>query len=619
MKKITIYLFLFVVSIGCNDRLAFGQEQVVPLSFNGALIKPVGSTTKTIPSVNKTTALTLPFFDDFTSYSPYTDDAVWEDREVYINNTMCVSPVSRGVATFDGLNAAGLPYDQNISSALVYADSLTSKAFDLSASVPADSIYFSFFYQPQGNGFYPETQDSLMLYFKKSNGAWVKMWSKQGSTLDSFKQVMVPLADTVFMHANFQFRFVNKASLNTNDDVWNVDYIRFAANRNQNDTLIEDVAFTINPTYILNDLTYMPYRQFLADPNKERATQHSVVLKNNNSALKNVNYGYTVREKFNNIPMFSSAVSSTTLNALFPTSLSLPMYTNTVMSTNYYDNFNFENKYYIQSLGGNDRTVNDTIVREQVFHNYMAYDDGTAEKSYYLHLFPTLPGKTAIEYHLNRPDTIKGISIYFGRQVPLAYAKYFSVAVYKSIATSGSGSDQLVYQEDYLIPAYQHNDFEWTYKFSTPVPMDAGTFYIGTIQPALSNSDSLYIGLDVNRVGGNHLYYNVVGYWQPTTVTGALMIRPILGQIIASGINDRLPVVTHVSVSPNPSADKVQVYFGSKEPTLYTLTDIRGGIVNEGVLMDEGSIDIRNLPAGVYVLKLNNHVNNYQPQKIIKY
>jgi hypothetical protein len=169
-----------------------------------------------------------------------------------------------------------------------------------------------------------------------------------------------------------------------------------------------------------------------------------------------------------------------------------------------------------------------------------------------------------------------------------------------------------------LIPAYQRNDYESTYKFANPVPMDAGTFYIGTIQPALSNSDSLYIGLDVNRVAANHLYYNVVGYWEPSTVTGALMIRPILGQIIASGINDRLTKEVNISIVPNPSSDKVQVSFDGNDEVVYSLCDMQGRVVINGKIFNNDWIDIHSLANGVYFLKLNNTDKIYQTQKLIK-
>ncbi|MBS1771974.1 MAG: T9SS type A sorting domain-containing protein [Bacteroidetes bacterium] len=607
IRLLCILLFL-------NSFILRAQEHVAPLDFNGSI-----RNAKQPVSTSKTTAqLTLPYFEDFAQLSGFPDNTKWADYNVYINNTMCVSPVSRGVATFDGLDSHGLPYNQSVSTALVYADSLTSLTFDLSTNQPSDSIYFSFFYQPQGNGFSPEAPDSLMLFFRKSNNAWTKVWAKEGSTLDSFKQVMIPIRDTVFMHTTFQFCFVNKASLNTNDDVWNVDYIRIAAGRSMTDTAVNDMAFTTDPSYLLNDYTYMPYRQFMADVSKERATQLLTTIHNNYTSQQTATYGFTAYEKSLGTPLFTSSTSSLNIAADTIAQVSLPMYSNTIPSTKLYDYFTFVTKFFVQSLSASDPKVNDTIVREQIFHNYLAYDDGTAEKAYYLNLFPTLPGKTAIDFHLNQPDTILGVSIYFGRQVPLAYGKYFSVAVYKDISMTG-GSDQLIYQEDFLVPAYDRNDFYWTYKFTKPVPMSAGTFYMGTIQPALSNSDSLYIGLDVNRQTSNHLYYNVVGYWQPSAIQGALMIRPVLGEIIASGVNDVKQKDTPWSVSPNPCNDFVQINIEGRKDADYEIYDVAGRMVLTGRAADNIIINISGIAPGVYYIKLRLDGVMTSPKKITKY
>ena len=242
--------------------------------------------------------------------------------------------------------------------------------------------------------------------------------------------------------------------------------------------------------------------------------------------------------------------------------------TNTVPLVNQRDNVFFENKYYIESVSASDNKTNDTIVQHQDFYNYLAYDDGTAEKAYFLKLSATLPGKTAIEFHLNEPDTVTGVMIYFGRQVPDASGKLFSVAVYGDIAYNG-GSDKVIYQEDYLMPRYLRNDFYYTYKFEKPVPMPAGTFYMTVIQPALSNSDSLYLGLDVNRTGANQLYYNVDGYWKTVVLSGAVMVRPVLGPIIPRGIGNEGGVIKkqHIfAVAPYPAKDIVNVTFNYDNP-----------------------------------------------------
>ncbi|RYD87483.1 MAG: hypothetical protein EOP50_20685, partial [Sphingobacteriales bacterium] len=147
------------------------QEGQAPVNHN-PFVKNNGA-----KASKKTTVIPLPFFEDFNGPGQSPDPSRWLDVHVYVNNTMAFNPVSRGVATFDALNAKGGPYDSLSNTAYRYADSLTSQPFDFTLYTPADSIYLSFFIQPQGNGFAPETQDSMILYFKRSNGAWAKVWS----------------------------------------------------------------------------------------------------------------------------------------------------------------------------------------------------------------------------------------------------------------------------------------------------------------------------------------------------------------------------------------------------------------------------------------------------------
>mgnify|MGYP000632629706 CR=1 FL=1 len=174
----------------------------------------------------KTTALALPFFEDFTNYETFPNPLKWKDALVYINNSFPINPISRGVATFDGLNTFGVPYDSVNKYAAIYADSLTSQIIDLSNYTPNDSIYLSFYYQPGGYGFEPDLNDSLMLFFKLNNGLWNKVWAKEGSSTTDFKQVLIPVSNAIYLNANFQFRFINKVTMQTNDDHWHLDYIK---------------------------------------------------------------------------------------------------------------------------------------------------------------------------------------------------------------------------------------------------------------------------------------------------------------------------------------------------------------------------------------------------------
>ncbi len=613
-RIITLLIFCLLALADVN-----AQEGVAPLYYRPPVKAGVVYNTQSRAAA-KTTVVTLPFFEDFTGSSFFPDTSKWVDRKVYINNNMAVGAISRGVATFDAIDETGLPYETVNKNVLRYSDSLTSQTIDLSVYSAGDSLYFSFFYQPQGNGFDPQPEDSLMLYFKRASttSPWTRVWRVAGSTLQPFKQVMIPVTDANMFHAGFQFRFVNKASINNSDDHWHVDYIRFAANRNMNDTLVDDIAFVAEPTFILKDYTSMPYHQFMANQAGERGTQHETSIRNNKQTAVNVDFGYDAREIYTNTPL-NNGTGSISIPADTELPVSLPVYTNTVPVTIPNAAVAFENKYYLKSASGTGVAENDTITRVQLFHNYLSYDDGTPEKSYYLKLFTTLPGKIAIEHHLNVPDTLKGVAIYFGRQVPLPTQKFFSVAVYKDIAFAG-GSDQLLHQEDFFVPSYAQQNSFWYYEFENPVMLPAGKFYIGTIHPALGASDSLYYGLDLNRTADNHVFYNVLNEWKASDVTGAVMIRPLFGEFYPSIITGPVTKRTHEwDVVPNPVMDKIKFNYNHVYgKAQYLIVDVRGQVVRQGIVPSSEWIRVSDLYPGIYMVHFK--VDGYEstPRKIIK-
>lgn len=617
-KQTNFFRLLFVLLL-IQNCTALAQEQIGPVDYNPFVQK---KSSKLIHA--KTTALTLPFFEDFTNYTALPDQTKWMDRQVYINNTMAVNAVSRGVATFDAINEYGKPYDTSNPNIIRFADSLTSQAIDLSGKKPIDSIYFSFLYQPAGNGFAPEKNDSLMLYFKssKTGSNWIKVWSKSDSVLADFKQVMIALIDTQYLHSGFQFRFINKASMGVNDDVWNIDYIRMNTGRNKFDTAINDVAFTLTPTNLLNDYTAMPYRQYLSNASAERASKFKSVIKNNFNTAQNIaNYAYSAYTSPTLISLASDAGTNKNIASKASEDVEFNTYSSSP-SASYYDQMIFENKYYLQAPVGDANKENDTIIGQQIFDNYLAYDDGTAEMSYFLNLFPTLPGKIAIEQHLNQPDTLRGVAIYFGRQVPLASNKYFSVVVYQSIAYGSSTVDKIIYEIENLQPSYRDtiNHF-WIYKFEKPIPMPKGTFYIGTTQAALSGSDSLYIGLDRNRLTGNHAYYNVLNVWTPSLVSGALMIRPLMGQeIVGSNINalnnfSKKPI----AIWPNPVAEELHFALASHEDDVYfEIKNLLGQTMQNGNIGQQQEINVQQLPSGQYQIQFFSKNNIFDVQQFVK-
>jgi hypothetical protein len=286
-----------------------------------------------------------------------------------------------------------------------------------------------------------------------------------------------------------------------------------------------------------------------------------------------------------------------------------------------YDKVVFENKFAIEQNASTGSVPNDTIVRHQIFDNYLAYDDGSAEQSYFLNLFPTLPGKIAIEYHLNIPDTLKGMAIYFGRQDPPPTYKMFSIVVYSSLqGVLGAVADNLLYQQDLCYPGYRDtlNNF-WVYKFDQDVPLPAGTFYAGTIQPAASGSDSLYFGLDINRLGGNHAYYNVLNIWNSSLINGAIMMHPLLGKsVTSSSVRQVTTERASVALAPNPAKEFIRLSFDGDRKAKYSILNIQGQTILSGSASNDEDIDIANIAPGMYIVNINYGGVTCAHQKLIK-
>ena len=161
--KTTFRAIAIAMALGLTASQADAQEILTPFS----------KTSEKAP-VRRTVATThfLPFFDDFSHSDLYPDSTKWTDNNVLVNDGFPLCPPNRNGATLDVLDANGRVYDYAISNAFV-AEYLTSARIRLDsimepeprALTPADSLYFSFYYQPQGNGNPPEAQDSLVLQF----------------------------------------------------------------------------------------------------------------------------------------------------------------------------------------------------------------------------------------------------------------------------------------------------------------------------------------------------------------------------------------------------------------------------------------------------------------------
>ena len=572
---------------------ARGQERVVPLPGSRLIphhFSPV------MGALARTASRSLPFFDDFSYPGPFLDSSRWMDSEVYINSGEGWMPPDIGVATFDGLNALGLPYGTN---SFGKADSLTSRPLDLSALGPGDSVYLSFYYQPQGLGFPPGPGDSLMVFFLGKDSTWYPQWTIDGpDTLLPFHQVMIPVTDPKFFFAGFQFRFINEADYQDADN-WQLDEVRMNSGRSVTDTLLNDLAFGGPASGLLRNYTLMPWRQFAADATGETASTLKVPVNNGWNIAQTPGISLSATELF----------SSTLLSGPVSQSLSLAalQQQDTVIFPAFPVNFtpNSPNDpvdiamQYVLSTGPGDPKANDTLVMHQHFGNEMAYDDGSAELGYEL---VGTGAELAYDFTLNRPDTLRAVEISFVQMGTSYSGDLFSIKVWKGINLSGATApDTMVAEQDFLEPAFVDsvNGF-LTCVLDTPVILPSGRFYVGTYQ---LYDHGVEIGLDVNDNSSAHLHYKVPAssQWWPSGYPAALMLRPLFGRdtVITS---DTIPVnqMINFALYPNPTRGALYVRMASYQDEIYTITDYTGRMLVEGKL-GAGPIDVSRLAGGLYL------------------
>jgi hypothetical protein len=581
--------FLLFFCFLCSFNVVFSQEKVTTISCNPEVVQ--WSKNRSIQRMSRVLdTLNLPFIDDFSSTTVFPNQRNWTDYQVYINNVMAVNQPTKGVATFDGLNEQGLPYDISASGMSAPSDTLTSMPIRIGSKRASDSLYLSFFYQPEGLGEAPEIHDSLIVEFYNKYGFWVPVWGKEGSTLTEFKQALIGIIDSNYFHDGFQFRFRNYSSLTGFLDHWHIDYVRLDGNRLYNDTVYYDFAYAQNPESILKNYTQIPYLHFKTDSSQFLKSKHSIAYKTSGFGLQTISTTARFIEPRSKMLIKSQSITdNSTVNFRTYPPFSIPF--------SGADSFELDAIY---DLGNNSSRIksNDTITKRYLFYNQYAYDDGSAEYGYGLN---TAGGKLAYQFVSVRPDSLRAIAINF---VPIktdVSKELFTLMVWKNIKSSTNAlSDSLLYQSTFCKPKYQrfYNGFV-IYELDSPIAI-SDTFYIGWQQ----NSDKiLSVGLDRNDTANAHMYYNVTGTWQSSGIPGAWLMRPVLGKKTNFNVGISENSLKKVNVYPNPFMNHLTIEQDINDPIKHIeLIDFTGKKVFETRYQNEVSFPY--LENGIYFLRL---------------
>ncbi|MFM2156596.1 MAG: hypothetical protein RL516_1345 [Bacteroidota bacterium] len=594
---------------------AFCQHELItPLKYNKALQNTFNRNVQRSAIVN----LDLPFVDDFSNNADYPDQTKWLDSKVYVNNNFGLNPYTIGVATFDGLNEQGNPYNNSSASVQGGCDTLTSFPINMYTKPQggtyglSDSIVLSFYYEKKGLGDAPEAADSLLLdFYNPTTGLWSRQWGVAGGTTGGqdtvFNLVNITLNNSVFYQDGFQFRFRSYGAQTGNLDLWHLDYVRLRAAYNtvtgQLDTLLRDVAFIKPIGSLINGYTSIPWDHFktLSTADQQDLINDSLKVnyRVNDDAPNDVGFntrifdctgayvsgfGQTNGNIFPNRPNNINLAYTSPLDSIFPLTPSI-----TDDST-----FFMVKSFFSNSASFTGVRTNDTVYYKQEFYNYYSYDDGSAEVAY--DLINATNGKLAMKFDIIKPDTLRAIRYYFTQQGANVSNNLFTIKVWSSL-----NPETVLYQESNQKPSYinEVNGYS-TYVLDQIVPV-SGVIYIGFQQvlPA-----GLHLGFDRNTTSNTKMFYNIGGSWNNVGVAnGTFMIRPVMGDTnLFVGVQD-IDFNAQIVVYPNPTKGEINIQSSiSFNPHTLELYSIEGLLIERRVYTS--SLDYSGLSSGVYILKV---------------
>lgn len=464
---------------------------------------------------------------------------------------------------------------------------------------------------------------------------WNEVWSSPGCNLDDwlaenplqyFKQVLIPITDEQYLRNNFQFRFRNFASLDldswssgniigwaSNCDQWHIDYIRIDVDRSAQDLYPADVAFVSPTTSALRQYQAMPWKQYRTS---DMAESFHNDLSNLSAQTKNTGYTYSVKKQdggsvytfpvnYENATPYSVGGLHTYTYHAEPTIGFVYPYDNA-------DSASFLITHVFRMEGTNDeRLQNDTCVFEQKFHNYYAYDDGTAEAGYTLLSTMSNPESSlAVQFTLAQPDTLQCVRMWFNRTLNDENVDYFTLMVWDD---NEGQPGNAIYSLPAQLPEYAEDYLDFVnYYLEEPIALE-GTFYVGFYQ---NHDVQLNIGFDQNNDARGHFFYKTANNWMESFLKGAPMIRPVLGKKY-----DHSGILSHPTASiqlyPNPTTGLVYIQSENNEPFSYQITDIYGRILQHDLLTNL-PIDLSNYANGIYLIQILKQHQILQTEKIIK-
>lgn len=569
----------------------------------------------------------LPFWDDFSFANPLLPntphDTLWEDSTgVWVNNGMAINAPTVYTASFDGLDAQGLPYNATDILSNGYTDELVSRPLRMDLANQTNT-YLSFYYQWKGNGDPPEDTDYLAVEFKGADDKWVertRIHPKSYFDRTVFYDTTLFVNGANFFHDKFQFRFRSYGREAGPYDNWNLDYVYLNDFRlPTTPSAYADRALASQAGSLLGSYRAVPLVHFIQNPQFEPAfidvqnmTHESAVGRVTTAYITNYNDGVatrydqklqdTVKFAIENmqrlhVPVTSTTDASTVLQlSPEPDSIDIRMF---VLLDSDDDKDNVTNTF----IPGYDLRINDTLSTTFRLADYYAYDDGSAE---YAASLTNANNRCVVEFPMLTED--------------YAYLTGFDVYLPDFAIQSNQTMDFLIYGPNANGDGPDENPLLVFNRTLERQGLDT-FFHVGPISPAIQVKDVFYvgwlapslgkpkIGVDYSNDSGSRIFVNTNGIWEqnPGGFAFSLMIRPHVqksdppvvpvipeagadaltifpnpcrGACYIGGTYDRLALMSStgqpMAFETEKEDDRTKVSFPTAAPGLYLLQVIKG-------------------------------------------
>ena len=586
--------FCFTLFASILAVVATAQVQEITTVLKGA---PVTSW-----SVESTDTLVPPFTDDFSYPSDKPSAALWQDAKVWVNDEMALFQNSLGVATFDGLNEYGFAYKENALGSDSLADVLTSAYLDLQG---LSNVYLSFQLQEGGRGELPSNNDSIVVeYWSPVTADWTQVWGQKGSgTSGPFSSVILPVQGVNYLQKGFRFRFAAYGARAGAYDIWNVDYVQLDKDRNPSDTIITEPAIARAHPLIIGSGAYTSWPWWVSNASSvaNRPSTLEFIYRRNGAVPSggwSLNLGQFRWEENGALVQQTTAVpviTNTQHNQDQTFTVSVP---STAM-TSFSGPTTVSTKVWFDGSAAGFRS-NDTVRGTLTLNNYLALDDGSAERAYAVQ--NVVGGRVAQKFKvggLGGSDTLKGMYFNFV-DAGEAYTSTFRMAVWAP-ADSGDGPGNILYMSDSLyrpFTGYYRGDM-MPYELDSSVSLNAyAEVWLGYI---CTSSNPMYLGLDQQRTlpSGMPRYYGDGFNWYQSLEPGVVMMRPYFRYSPTDMAVEEL--AEDFKVYPNPSSGSLSIESPSAHYVLRTLT---GATVAAGHVEGYNNLELHHLDAGLYILSL---------------